>query len=56
MTKKQRRKEPAKSGPEARGGGNLTASERTVLKKLAQAAEPREIFADTIWDPFLSFF
>lgn len=42
MTKKQRRKEPAKSAPEARGGGNLTASERTVLKKLAQAEARKE--------------
>ena len=42
MTKKQRRKEPAKPAPEARGGGNLTASERTVLKKLAQAETRKE--------------
>ena len=41
MTKKQRRKEPAKPAPEARGG-NLTASERTVLKKLAQAEARKE--------------
>ena len=36
MTKKQRRREAGKPAPEARGG-NLTAGERTVLKKLAQA-------------------